>query len=72
MRIIINIYERYNVKKKTYTFWKTIKLRLVELEMKQEDLAKLVGTTPQYVSHIMYGERSGEKYREKICQVLDL
>lgn len=59
-------------KRKLTPFGKQIKLRLVELEMKQEDLAKLVGTTPQYVSHIMYGERSGEKYREKICQVLDL
>lgn len=53
-------------------FGKAVKLRLVELEMKQEELAALVGTSPQYINHIMYGERTGEKYLDKIRQILDL
>ncbi len=51
---------------------KTIKMRLVEMEMKQDELAKLVGTSPQYINHILYGERTGEKYMDKIRQILDL
>ena len=59
-------------KRKLTPFGKIVKLRLVELEMKQEELAAMVGTSPQYINHIMYGERTGEKYIEKIRQVLDL
>lgn len=51
---------------------KIIKLRLVELEMTQEALAAQVGTSPQYINHIMYGERTGEKYMDEICKVLDI
>ncbi len=51
---------------------KIIKLRLVELEMTQEALAAQVGTSPQYINHIMYGERTGEKYIDEICKVLDI
>ncbi len=45
---------------------KEIKRRLVELEMSQEELATSVGCSPQYINHIIYGERSGEKYLEQI------
>ena len=51
---------------------KIIKLRLGELEMTQEALAAQVGTSPQYINHIMYGERTGEKYIDEICKVLDI
>lgn len=59
-------------KRKLTSFGKSIKLRLVELEMKQEELASLVGTSPQYINHIMYGERTGQKYLDKIRKILDL
>ena len=48
---------------------KEIKRRLVELEMSQEELATSVGCSPQYINHIIYGERSGEKYLEQIFLV---
>ncbi|MDE7063368.1 MAG: helix-turn-helix domain-containing protein [Lachnospiraceae bacterium] len=59
-------------KRQITPFGKTIKLRLVELEMSQEELASMVGTTPQYINHIIYGERSGEKYIEEIKRVLQI
>lgn len=49
---------------------KEIKRRLVELEMSQEELATSVGCSPQYINHIIYGERSGEKYLEQIFLIL--
>lgn len=51
---------------------KEIKRRLLELEMSQDELARAVGTSPQYVNHIIYGERSGEKYMEEIRRVLGM
>ena len=51
---------------------KEIKRRLVELEMSQEELATSVGCSPQYIKHIIYGERSGEKYLEQIFLILGM
>ena len=51
---------------------KEIKRRLVELEMSQEELATSVGCSPQYINHIIYGERSGEKYLEQIFLILGM
>lgn len=51
---------------------KEIKRRLLELEMSQDELASLVGTSPQYVNHIIFGERSGEKYMEDIKRILGI
>ena len=48
------------------------KRRLVELEMSQEELATSVGCSPQYINHIIYGERSGEKYLEQIFLILGM
>lgn len=49
-----------------------VKKRLIDLDMTQKDLADALGTTKQYLQKIMRGERSGEKYVEKICEILDL
>ncbi len=59
-------------RRKLTPFGKEMKLRLVELEMKQDELAELVGTSPQYINHIMYGERTGEKYIDRIRSVLGI
>lgn len=59
-------------KRKLTPIGKAIKMRLVELEMKQGELAAQLGTSPQYVNHIMYGERTGEKYLDDICHILNL
>ena len=59
-------------RRKLTPFGKEMKLRLVELEMKQDELAELMGTSPQYINHIMYGERTGEKYIDRIRSVLGI
>ncbi len=59
-------------KRKLTSFGKNIKHRLVELDMKQDELARQVGTSPQYINHIMYGERTGDKYIEKIRRILEI
>ena len=59
-------------KRKLTPFGKEIKVRLIEMDMKQGELAELVGTSPQYINHIMYGERTGEMYLDQIRKILDL
>lgn len=59
-------------KRQITPFGKEMKRRLLELEMSQEELASLVGTSPQYINHIIYGERSGEKYLDSIEQILGM
>lgn len=49
---------------------KALKMRLLELDMSQLELAEKVGTTTVYMNHIMAGRKSGEKYLHAICDVL--
>lgn len=59
--------------KKGYTeFGKQIQKELVEKNMTQRELAKDVGCSYQYLYKILVGERSGDKYSEKIRQVLGI
>lgn len=51
---------------------KEIKRRLLELEISQEELAEMVGTSPQYINHIIFGERSGKKYMDQIRSILNI
>lgn len=53
-------------------FGKKIRKGLFEKEMTQRELAKLVGCSPQYMRKILVGERSGEKYSDKIKNVLNI
>lgn len=70
--IFHNLGEMYMTKRQMTPMGKEIKRRLVELEMSQADLAAEIGTSPQYINHIIFGERSGEKYIEDICRVLNI
>jgi DNA-binding Xre family transcriptional regulator len=38
----------------------------------QKDLARAVGVTEFYMSHIMTGFRNGKRYRSKICEILQI
>ena len=38
----------------------------------QKDLARAVGVTEFYMSHIITGFRDGKRYRSKICQILNV
>ena len=62
----------WQTKRQITPMGKEIKRRLVELEMSQEELATSVGCSPQYINHIIYGERSGEKYLEQIFLILGM
>lgn len=53
-------------------FGKQIKNRLTSSGMTIRQLADEIGTTSQYMSKILHGSRSGEKYRSQIEAVLQL
>lgn len=53
-------------------FGKYVVKTLTDRDMSKTELAAAVGTSPQYLSYILYGERSGEKYLIRIITVLGL
>ena len=59
-------------KNKLTTLGKDIKKKLADKDMSQVELAERVGTSKSYLSRIMRGGKSGEKYLTAICIVLDL
>ncbi|MGI6427267.1 MAG: helix-turn-helix domain-containing protein [Natronincolaceae bacterium] len=57
-------------KRKLTDFGEEVKNRLYELNMTQKTLAKKIGTSEAYLSMILYGERSGAKYKDKIKSII--
>ncbi|MCR2045180.1 helix-turn-helix domain-containing protein [Anaerosalibacter massiliensis] len=53
-------------------FGKKVKKQLIELEMTQRDLAKKVGVHENYLTDILNGRRSGEKYKDKIQKIIKI
>ena len=53
-------------------FGKTVVKALVEQDMTKTELAAQIGTSPQYLSYILHGSRSGEKYYKPIVAALNL
>jgi cyanate lyase len=51
---------------------KIICIRLVEMGWSNSDLAKAIGANYNYVTAILYGDRTGTKYLDKIAKVLQL
>ena len=51
---------------------KIVAKALVDQDMTKSELARAIGTTPPYLSYILYGIRSGEKYIPAIIAPLDL
>lgn len=51
---------------------KEIKKKLIDKNMSQVELAATVGTTKGYITKIITGYRSGEKYLEHICRILEI
>lgn len=51
---------------------KLIVKALIDRDMTKTQLAAMVGTSPQYLSYILYGTRSGEKYLPAIIAALEL
>lgn len=59
-------------KNKLTPLGKDIKKKLADKDMSQVELAERVGTSKSYLSRIMRGGKSGDKYLTAICIVLDL
>ena len=57
-------------KRELTDFGKDVKHQLIELNMTQVELAEQVGTSKQYLGKILFGERAGTMYIEKINKVL--
>ena len=53
-------------------FGQKVKKRLVEINLTQKKLAEKIGTSEVYLSMILYGERSGEKYITRIEEILNI
>ena len=62
-------------KKRLTPFGKMVVKALADRDMSRAELAATVGTSPQYMSYILNGTRSGEKYvydmdGKKICEAV--
>ena len=60
------------MKRRLSPFGKAIKRALLDKNMTQEELAKRVGTSPAYLGLILFGNRTGMKYRPGIVAELGL
>lgn len=58
--------------KKLTRFGKLVVKALTDRDMSKTELALRIGTSPQYLSYILYGVRSGEKYLPLIIATLDI
>ncbi len=58
--------------KRLTPFGKMVVKALTDQDMTKADLAEQVGTSPQYLSYILTGTRSGEKYIPAIVAALSL
>lgn len=54
------------------SFGKQVKTWLILNDMRQKDLAKMLGISNAYLSDILLGKRKGKKVREKIIKILDM
>lgn len=53
-------------------FGKLVVKALADHDMTKSDLASTIGASPQYLSYILYGVRSGSKYLPAIISTLEL
>lgn len=58
--------------RKLTAFGKYVSNALTDRDMSKAQLASLIGTSPQYLSYILTGTRSGEKYVPAIIEALQL
>ncbi|WP_312047738.1 helix-turn-helix domain-containing protein [Anaerotignum sp.] len=61
-----------NANSKLTRFGKLVVKALTDKDMTKTQLAEEIGTSPQYLSYILYGVRSGEKYLPLIVATLNL
>lgn len=59
-------------KNKLTPFGKAIKKKAISKCITLSEVAEAAGTSPVYLSYIMYGIKSGRKYRRRIGEILDI
>lgn len=59
-------------KRRLTPFGEEVKRKLIEVNMTQKKLAEDIQTSEVYLSMILYGERSGDKYMDLIKKKLKL
>ncbi|MCC5911349.1 MAG: helix-turn-helix transcriptional regulator [Clostridiaceae bacterium] len=57
---------------KLSTFAVKVKTKLVELNMTQRELANRIGVNENYLTDILRGRRSGQKYKDAIKKCLGI
>lgn len=57
---------------KLTVFGRDVKMRLLEKNLTQRELAQKIGTSESFLSQILYGTRPGEKYVTQIATMLGL
>lgn len=57
---------------KLTAFGKLVVKALIDQNMSKAELAERIGTSPVYLSRLLYGVRSGEKYISAIIVALSL
>lgn len=58
--------------KQLTAFGKLVVKALIDQDMSKTDLAAKIGATPAYLSRLLYGDRSGDKYIPAIIVTLSL
>lgn len=58
-------------KRELTPYGKEVKHKLIEMNMTQVELADQIGTSKQYLGKILFGERAGTLYLDKIDQILN-
>lgn len=61
-----------NRRRKLAPIGKIILKRMIDLNMTKGELVRAIGINYNYLWYILYGERSGAKYMDRIAEVLQL
>lgn len=59
-------------KRELTQYGKDVKHKLIEMNMTQVELAEQIGTSKQYLGKILFGERSGTMYLDKLNEILHI
>lgn len=53
-------------------FGRKVKKALIDKSMTQKELCEILGCSRPYLQKILTGTRSGDKYVDQICQILNI
>ena len=59
-------------RRKLTEFGKAVKVRMMDIGMRQNELAKRIGTSESMLCGILYGERSATNWMHLICAELNM